>query len=167
MKVLTLILCFASVALSQDFKTIDGKEYKNMTVKRVEPDGIVLTNNTSAIVKLYFAELPKEVQERFHYDEAKARAYSDEQNARLEQLRKQQEKAKSKQDKIHRLEARYSEFDQKEDDLMKRIAQGEVGQYRAIPNPDLHAELPVLYRKLDDVRHEKDQVRQEIDQAQR
>jgi len=48
MKVLTLILCFASVALSQDFKTIDGKEYKNMTVKRVEPDGIVLTNNTSA-----------------------------------------------------------------------------------------------------------------------
>src|SRR6266480_978229 len=33
MKILTfLILCFASVALAEDFKAIDGKEYKNVTV---------------------------------------------------------------------------------------------------------------------------------------
>jgi hypothetical protein len=37
-----LILCLASVALADDFKTIDGKEYINATVSRVEPDGIVL-----------------------------------------------------------------------------------------------------------------------------
>jgi len=36
------ILCLASVVLADDFKTIDGKEYKNVTVSRVEPDGIVL-----------------------------------------------------------------------------------------------------------------------------
>jgi hypothetical protein len=39
---LVLILCFALVALADDFKTINGKEYKNVTVSRVEADGIVL-----------------------------------------------------------------------------------------------------------------------------
>ena len=28
----------ASIALADDFKTIDGKEYKNVKVSRVEPD---------------------------------------------------------------------------------------------------------------------------------
>ena len=64
-----LIVCFASLALADDFKTINGKEYKNATVSRVEPDGIVLRTN-SGITKLYFAELPKEVQERFHHGSA-------------------------------------------------------------------------------------------------
>ncbi len=81
MKALTfLLLCFASVALADDFKTIDGKEYKNATVSRVEPDGIVLSSK-SGISKVYFTELPKEVQERLNYDTAKAAAYSAEQVA--------------------------------------------------------------------------------------
>jgi len=68
MKILTfLILSFASVTLADDFKLINGKEYKNATVSRVEPDGIVLRTK-SGISKLYFVELPKEVQERFHYN---------------------------------------------------------------------------------------------------
>jgi len=69
-----LMLCFASVALADDFKLIDGKEYKNVTVSRVEPDGIVLRTK-SGISKLYFVELPKDVQERFHYNAAIAAAY--------------------------------------------------------------------------------------------
>ena len=56
------ILCLASVALADDFKTIDGKEDKNVKVKRVEPDGIVLSTNYG-ISKVYFTELPKKVQE--------------------------------------------------------------------------------------------------------
>jgi hypothetical protein len=36
-------------------------------VSRVEPDGIVLKSQ-SGISKVYFTELPKEVQERFHYN---------------------------------------------------------------------------------------------------
>ena len=96
MKILTfLILCFASVTLADDFKTIDGKEYKNVTLSRVEPDGIVLITS-SGISKVYFTELSKEVQERFHYDVAKAAAYSAEQNAGLELLRKQQAEARQK-----------------------------------------------------------------------
>jgi hypothetical protein len=60
-----VIVCFASVALADDFKTINGKEYKNVTVSRVEADGIMLKTK-SGISKVYFVELPKEVQERFH-----------------------------------------------------------------------------------------------------
>jgi hypothetical protein len=69
---LFLILCFGSLACADDFKTINGKEYKNVTVKRVEPDDLVLSSK-SGISKVYFNELPKEVQERFHYNAAKAK----------------------------------------------------------------------------------------------
>ncbi len=65
----------ASLALAEDFKTINGKEYKNAEVSRVEPDGIVLRTK-SGISKLYFTELPKEVQERFHYNPAHVAAQS-------------------------------------------------------------------------------------------
>src|SRR6266487_5094795 len=65
----------SSLARAEDFKTIAGKEYKDVTVSRVEPDGIVLKTK-SGISKVYFVELPKEVQERFHYNPAIASAYS-------------------------------------------------------------------------------------------
>ena len=35
-----------SLALADDFKTINGKEYKNVTVSRVEADGIVIKTKT-------------------------------------------------------------------------------------------------------------------------
>jgi thiol-disulfide isomerase/thioredoxin len=96
MKILTfVILCFASVALAEDFKAIDGKEYKNVTVSRVEPDGIMLMSK-SGISKVYFTELPKEVQERFHYDAAQATAYSAEQAASQEAFLMQQEQLRRK-----------------------------------------------------------------------
>src|SRR5206468_6299254 len=91
-KFFVLIVCFASVALADDFKTIDGKEYKNVKVSRVEPDGLVLSSK-SGISKVYFAELPKEVQDRFHYDAAKGDAYSAEQTANQEALYKQRQEA--------------------------------------------------------------------------
>jgi hypothetical protein len=65
----------ASIALAEDFKTLDGKEYKNATVKRVETDGLVLSSK-SRISKVYFTELPKGVQQRFNYDPEKAAGYS-------------------------------------------------------------------------------------------
>jgi thiol-disulfide isomerase/thioredoxin len=77
--VFLLFACVASVAFAEDFKTIQGKEYKNVTVNRIEPDGIVLRTK-SGISKLYFVELPKEVQERFHYNAAIAAAYSAQQS---------------------------------------------------------------------------------------
>ena len=70
-----LLLCFTTVAVADDFKLVSGKEYKNVTVSRVEPDGIVLKTK-SGISKLYFVELPIDVQQRFHYNAAIASAYS-------------------------------------------------------------------------------------------
>ena len=54
---------------AEDFKTVNGKEYKDATVTSVEADGIVLRTK-SGITKVYFVELPKDVQERFHYGSA-------------------------------------------------------------------------------------------------
>jgi hypothetical protein len=67
------LLLMLGSARSDDFKTSDGKEYKNATVTRVEADGIVIKTK-GGISKVYFAELPKDVQERFHYDPQKAAA---------------------------------------------------------------------------------------------
>jgi len=168
MKILVaLIVCLTSVALADDFKTIDGREYKNVKVSRVEPDGITITDNKSLIVKLPFAELTKDVQARFGYSPDKAAEYSAEQNRRQDELRKQQGEAKSKQEKIHQLEARYSDLNQKEDDLMRKIGQAQVGEYQSNPNAALHAQLPFLYRELDDIRRESDQVKRQLEEAQR
>src|SRR5881275_2411014 len=91
-KVFILVVCFAPVVLADDFKTVDGKEYKNVTVSRVEPDGLVLSSK-SGISKVYFTELPKDVQERFQYDAAKGDAYSAEQAASREALYKQRQES--------------------------------------------------------------------------
>jgi sRNA-binding protein len=97
-KTLTLLtICVASIAMADDFKTIAGKEYKDATVTRVEPDGI-LVKYKSGISKLYFAELPKEVQQRFHYDPQRATAYSVAQGANYEVYQKQQEEARHRQE---------------------------------------------------------------------
>jgi hypothetical protein len=61
-----LAALFASLALSEDFKTINGKVYKDATVSRIEGDGIVLRTETG-VFKVYFTELPHDVQERFHW----------------------------------------------------------------------------------------------------
>lgn len=61
---LILIVCFASLAVAEDFKTINGKMYKDATISRVEADGIVIRSKTG-ISKIYFVELPKDVRERF------------------------------------------------------------------------------------------------------
>jgi hypothetical protein len=45
----------ASLALADDFKTTNGKEYKDVTVTHVEPDGIVLRTKLG-ISKLYFTD---------------------------------------------------------------------------------------------------------------
>jgi hypothetical protein len=64
--VVILAVLFASLALSEDFKTTNGKVYKDATVSRIEADGIQLKTKTG-ISKVYFTELPQDVQERFHW----------------------------------------------------------------------------------------------------
>jgi len=64
-----LPLLSASLAVAEDFKTVSGRVYKDATISRVEADGIVIRTKTG-ISKIYFVELPKDVQERFHYGSA-------------------------------------------------------------------------------------------------
>lgn len=93
-------LSAASLALADEFKTNDGKEYKDATVSRVEADGIVVKTK-SGISKIYFAELPKEVQQRFNYNPQQAAAFAGAQattvqatNQQIEEANKQREKEK-------------------------------------------------------------------------
>lgn len=193
-KVLTvLILSFAPSVFSEDFKTLDGKEYKEATITRVEPDGIVVKTK-SGITKVYFAELPKEAQDRFHYDQQKASAYSAEQAANYTVYQKQQEDAQREREdaaaknnailakqeeaknRTHALQARYDELQKQEDDLLRQI--GEAKQpgpayyggknNRTLlhhPNPQ-KSQLPLLQSHLSDVRKEKNETRKQLEKAQ-
>ena len=140
-KVLTfLILSFISAAFADDFKTLNGKEYKDATVTRVEPDGIVVKTK-SGVTKVYFAELPKDVQERFHYDSEKAASYSAEQAANYAAYQKQQEETRRQRadadaknnailaeqqaatNRTLSLQARYAELQKQEDELLVQIGE--------------------------------------------
>ena len=191
-KVLTfLILSFTSAAFAEDFKTVNGKEYKDATVTRVDPDGIVVKTK-SGITKVYFIELPKEVQERFHYDSEKAASYSAEQAANYTAYQKQQEETQRQQqdadaknnaalaeqqaatNRTQALQTRYSELQKQEDDLLRQIGEAkqpgpEYRQGKSVrhqPNPQ-KSQLPLLQSHLSDVRHEKSEVRKQLDKAQR
>jgi hypothetical protein len=188
------ILSFAAAAFSEDFKTVNGKEYKDATVTRVDPDGIVVKTK-SGVTKVYFIELPKEIQERFHYDPEKASAYALEQAANYAAYQKQQEETRHQQEdadaknkavlaqqqaainRTQALQTRYSELQQQEDELLLQIGQAKQPgpEYRGgknnktllhHPNPQ-KSQLPVLQSHLSDVRHEKNQVRKQLEKAQK
>ncbi len=150
-KLLTvLILSFGSAALSEDFKTVNGKEYKDATVSRVEPDGIVVKTKLG-ISKLSFAELPKEVQERFHYDPQKAGAYAAEQAANYTAYQKQQEDSQRERENAASKQKAV-------------LAEQEAALHH--PNPQ-KSQLSLLQSHLSDVRHEKGEVRKQLEKAQR
>ena len=89
-----LIVCFVSIALADDFKTTDGKEYKNAKVNRVEPDGIVISFS-GGIVKIPFTELSPEIQTKFGYNPQAAADYQKQTyeagTARAQQISQQQQ----------------------------------------------------------------------------
>ena len=186
-----LIVSFVSAGLAEDFKTLNGKEYKDATVSRVEPDGIVVTTK-SGTSKLYFPELPKEIQDRFHYDSQNATAYSAGQAASYTAYQKQQEQTRHQQEqeaatnnatlaqqqaaktRAQALQARYDELQKQEDDLLRQIGEAkktgpEYRQGKSVRhqlNPQ-KSQLPLLESHLKDVRREKSEVRKQLDKAQR
>jgi chromosome segregation ATPase len=192
MKILLfLTVCCMSIALADDFKTNAGKEYKNVTVSRIEPDGVIVTGK-SGISKIYFTELPKDVQQRFGYDPQKAADYSAQQSAGLDQVRKEQEavlrqkaeasqkanqvraQQESRQNEIRTLQDRYAALQREEDALLQQIGEAKqpgpaygVGKkLQHHPNPQ-KSQLPLLQSHLSDVRREKNQVRKQLEKAQR
>jgi hypothetical protein len=191
-KLLTiLLLSFATATLSEDLKTVNGKEYKDATVTRVDPDGIVVKTK-SGITKVYFTELPKDVQEHFHYDSEKAASYSAEQAANYTAYQKQQEETRRQQqdaetknnaavaaqqaatNRTQALQTRYGELQKQEDELLRQIGEAkqpgpEYRQGKSVrhqPNPQ-KSQLPLLESHLKDVRREKGEVRKQLEKAQR
>jgi hypothetical protein len=191
-KVLTfLILLFTAAAVADDFKTLNGKEYKDATVSRVEPDGIVVKTK-SGMSKVYFAELPKDVQERFHYDPQKATAYSAEQAANYSAYQHQQAEAERQReeaaaknnailaqqqaakDRTQTLQGRYATLQQEENALLLKIGEAkqpgpeyQQGKHKGHhPNPQ-KSQLPLLQNQLSEVRHEKGAVRKQLEKDQR
>jgi hypothetical protein len=73
-----LLLIFAlalipSLVPAEDWKTSDGNVYKNVTVVRVEDDAVtIIYKDGGALIPLF--KLPPDLQERFNYDPAKAKA---------------------------------------------------------------------------------------------
>ena len=186
-----LLLSCAAAALSDDFKTLNGKEFKDATITRVEPDGIVVKTK-SGMSKVYFAELPKEVQERFHYDPQKASAYSAEQatnyaayqNQQAEAQRQREEAAaknnailaqqQAAKNRTQTLQDRYATLQQEENALLLKIGEAKQpgpeywqGKHKSHhPNPQ-KSQLPLLQSQLRDVRHEKGEVRKQLEKGQR
>lgn len=95
----TLMLASASFAL--DITTTKGVTYSNVTVKRVEPDGVSITHSTG-ITKIMFNELTPEDRERFHLSAEKARAYN---NQRRDAVQAGQSLAKLNEARRHFAEA--------------------------------------------------------------
>ena len=65
--VLFLALVFALSARAEDWKTEDGKTYKNVTVLNQEDDGVRITYD-GGVGKIPYYELPVEIQKRFGQD---------------------------------------------------------------------------------------------------
>jgi hypothetical protein len=62
---------------AEDWTTRDGKTYAQVTVVKTEADAVtILYRDGGALVPL--ANLPADLQQRFHYDPAKASAAADE-----------------------------------------------------------------------------------------
>jgi hypothetical protein len=181
-----------SLALADDFKTNNGKEYKNAMVTQIEPDGIIVKTK-SGISKLYFQELPEDVQKRFHYDPEKAAAaqavaaqQAAEVNKQTVELDKQRKDAYNEQlnqqGKLLYAQAlmnRLVELQQEEENLLARIGQlentgsvswsrwGTQGSVHVYANDPARADLPLLRGRLANVREEKQKVTAELNRAQR
>ena len=70
-----LLILPVSLALADDIKTNYGKEYRNATVTRVEPDGITI-KFSGGLVKIPFKDLSDELKQRYHYNPKEAQKFA-------------------------------------------------------------------------------------------
>src|ERR1700757_1883479 len=168
----------ASLALGDDFKTLNGKEYKDVTVTRIEPDGILLKTK-SGISKVYFTELRKELQQRFNYDPQQVAVYSsaeaashaatqNQQQKQLDEAQRQQATAGQNLAKVGQteatvnamwgLEGRLTQIQSEEAILQQRIHEMERWHLTRLERADL-AELRSQLAALE---HEEREVKSQL-----
>jgi len=62
-----LLLSLTALLCAAEFTTLDGEHYTDATIKRVDPDGLLVTY-PDGVVKIKFKNLPKEFGEKYGYD---------------------------------------------------------------------------------------------------
>lgn len=81
MKPIFVVFALVGLACADDFTLTDGTEYKDVRVRRADPDGLVLVT-ADGIVKAPFSKLPAAVQKQYNYDPAAAGKFVSETNAK-------------------------------------------------------------------------------------
>jgi hypothetical protein len=116
--VLLVSLVVLNGAFAEDIETLDHKLYKDVTITRAEPDGIVVVMKTG-IIKIPFDNLPREFKTRFGYDEEQAKAFAAKVAQDQQEIYSQTEAEKERQAKIREAEGHIRENE-------KRIAANEA-----------------------------------------
>jgi hypothetical protein len=86
---IALILTAASLR-ADDITTIRGEKFTNVSISRVEPDGIVV-RKSDGIVKIPFSDLSPELRAKYGYDPEKAAQYNAAAQAAVAELQQQME----------------------------------------------------------------------------
>ena len=89
--VIAILFATSLSAFSVDITTINGKTYSNVTVQRVEPDGISI-KHSAGIIKLFANELPQDIREQYGLTPEAAKRYQAQRSAAL-QAREEQMRA--------------------------------------------------------------------------
>ena len=95
MKLLILIpiILTATTLLAEDIKTLSGTTYQNITVTRVEANGISISHD-DGLAKIPFTDLSEELRSKYNYDPKKAAQLSQvEQAAAAQRAAKANEEA--------------------------------------------------------------------------
>lgn len=114
-------------ACADNITLSNGKIYTNIKVSRVEADGITITH-AAGITKLFFWELPSEIQQKYNYDPEKAREYNKQAQARQAALAAKQREAAIRMQKQAEYEAAHKELMEK----IKQSATELVGRVQQI-----------------------------------
>lgn len=102
--VLSAGILVSNLVCGIDIKTLDGTEYKDVTVSQVNPAGLVVENN-SGVFQLDFRNLPEDLQKKYNYSPAKAAEYvrniQSSISARNLQLQKEKQMQMKKQQELN------------------------------------------------------------------
>jgi len=143
--ILSLSCALCGFAVADDMTLPNGKTYTNYKVSRVEPDGITLTHS-SGITKLFFWELPPDIQKQYNYNPEKARTYN-------KQAQAQQAAAWARQQEMAKRAQQRAEYEAAHKEVMKNIKEsatelvGEVSQITEDGALIRDARVPFRYKE--------------------
>ena len=71
------VLCWMATAHAMDLTTVEGRTYRNATVQRADPDGLIVAFQPDqaggfGVAKVKFRDLPENVRSQYNYDANKA-----------------------------------------------------------------------------------------------